>query len=77
MNKSFYLFCSILILAACVVSSCGKKKETAKPQVKFETKVLQPEHRIYNMSFPATLSGTSEVFRSTVYVVAISTMFDC
>lgn len=61
MNKSFYLFCSILILAACVVSSCGKKKETAKPQVKFETKVLQLEHRTYNMSFPATLSGTSEV----------------
>ena len=49
------------MMAVCVFSSCGKKKETEKPQVKFETKVLKLENRVYNMSFPATLSGTSEV----------------
>ena len=30
------------------------------PQVKYETKVLQNESRIYNMTFPASLEGTNE-----------------
>jgi membrane fusion protein (multidrug efflux system) len=61
MKKSLSILCTMLLMAACVISSCGKKKTPEKPQVKFETKVLQPESRIYNMTFPATLSGTSEV----------------
>ena len=31
------------------------------PQVKYESKVLQPESRVYNMSFPATTCGTTEI----------------
>ena len=29
--------------------------------VKYETKVLQPETKVYNMTYPATTSGTSEI----------------
>ncbi len=41
--------------------SCGKGKNAETPQTKFETKVLKLESRTYNMTFPATLEGTSEV----------------
>ena len=41
--------------------SCGKGKNAETPQAKFETKVLKLESRTYNMTFPATLEGTSEV----------------
>jgi membrane fusion protein (multidrug efflux system) len=58
MNKS-NLF-AVLLLAMCVILSCGKKKNTEMPQVKYETKVLQPESRTYNMMFPASLEGTNE-----------------
>ena len=61
-NRFIILGCLVTtMLAGCLVVSCGKKKNTEKPQVKYETKVLQPETRVYNMSFPATLEGTSEV----------------
>ena len=61
-NRFIILGCLVTtMLAGCLIVSCGKKKNTEKPQVKYETKVLQPETRVYNMSFPATLEGTSEV----------------
>ena len=50
-----------MVMAGGLIVSCGKKKNTEMPQVKYETKVLQPEARVYNMTFPATLEGTSEV----------------
>lgn len=59
MNKSNLLF-AVLLLAMCMILSCGKKKNTEMPQVKYETKVLQPESRTYNMTFPASLEGTNE-----------------
>ena len=61
MIKRYFLICSALLLACCILTSCGKKKQTQTPQVKYETKVLQPESRVYNMSFPATTSGTTEI----------------
>lgn len=62
MNKRYFLICSVLLMACCILVSCkGKKKQGEAPQVKYETKVLQPESRVYNMSFPATTSGTSEI----------------
>lgn len=61
MKKHYFLICSALLLACCILTSCGKKKQPEAPQVKYETKVLQPESRIYNMSFPATTSGTTEI----------------
>jgi len=63
MSKRYYLLCAVLLLACCTMSSCkgSKDKNAAAPQVKYETKVLQPESRVYNMSFPATTSGTTEI----------------
>lgn len=61
MKKHYFLICSALLLACCILTSCGKKKQTQAPQVKYETKVLQPESKVYNMSFPATTSGTTEI----------------
>lgn len=59
MNKFKLLLCTVLLFATCVMVSCGKKQATM-PQTKYETKVLQPENRIYNMTFPASLEGTNE-----------------
>lgn len=62
MKKHYFLICSVLLIACCVLVSCkGKKQPTQAPQVKYETKVLKPESKIYNMSFPATTSGTTEI----------------
>jgi membrane fusion protein (multidrug efflux system) len=47
-------------MAAGLFFSCGKKKTAEMPQVKYETKVLKPESRTYNMTFPASLEGTNE-----------------
>ena len=60
MNKRLFVICSVLALACCILTSCKEKKAPA-PQVKWETKVLQPEARVYNMSYPATTSGTTEI----------------
>lgn len=63
MNKRYFLLCSVLLLAYCTMSSCNgsKNKQATAPQVNYETKVLQPESRVYNMSFPATTCGTTEI----------------
>lgn len=60
MNKSHFIICLATILAAGLFVSCGKKKTPEMPQVKYETKVLQPESRTYNMTFPASLEGVNE-----------------
>ena len=60
MNKSKLFLVAALVMAVCVFSSCGKKKTPEMPQVKYETKVLKPESRTYNMTFPASLEGTNE-----------------
>lgn len=60
MNKSKLFLFAVLLLATCMILSCGKKKNNEMPQVKYETKVLQHESRIYNMTFPASLEGTNE-----------------
>ena len=39
MKKSLSILCTMLLVAACVISSCGKKKNAEMPQVKYETKV--------------------------------------
>lgn len=62
MNKRNLFICVMAILAVGLFASCGKRNKDAEmPQVKFETKVLKPESRTYNMGFPAMLEGTSEV----------------
>lgn len=61
MKKSHLLICFAIMIIAGFCMSCGKGKNDAMPQAKFETKVLKLESRTYNMTFPATLEGTSEV----------------
>ena len=62
--KKLYLLslCSALLLACGIMVSCGgsqTQQETLK--VNYETKVLQPETKVYNMSFPATTCGITEI----------------
>lgn len=61
MKKSHLLICFAIMVIAGFCMSCGKGKNAEMPQAKFETKVLKLESRTYNMTFPATLEGTSEV----------------
>lgn len=62
MKKHYFLICSALLMACCILVSCtGKQQSEQAPQVKYETKVLQPKTIVYNMSFPATTSGTTEI----------------
>jgi len=62
MNKPYLFLCSALLLACGVLVSCsGTQTQQEAPKVKYETKVLQPETKVYNMSFPATTCGVSEV----------------
>lgn len=63
MNKQYLLLCSALLLACGIMVSCNgnKNQQGEAPKVNYETKVLQPETRVYNMSFPATTCGTTEI----------------
>ncbi len=62
MNKPLLLLCSALLLACGVLVSCsGNATQGEAPQVKYETKVLQPEPKTYNMTFPATTCGITEI----------------
>ena len=62
MNKPYLFLCSALLLACGVLVSCsGNQQQGEAPKVNYETKVLQPETKVYNMSFPATTCGVSEV----------------
>lgn len=64
MKRFFSLMCAALAVAGCMLSSCkGGNKDNNAPElrVKYETKVLQPESRVYQLTFPATLSGDTEI----------------
>lgn len=60
MNCSRFL--TLLSIAGVLfTTSCGKEENQKAPTVKFETKVLHPEDRTYDITLPATLSGQHEV----------------
>ena len=62
MNKPYLLLCSALLLACSMMVSCGgSQTQFEMPTAKFETKVLQPESKTYNMTFPATTCGINEI----------------
>ncbi len=62
MNKPNLLLCSVLLLACGIMVSCdGSQTQFEMPMAKYETKVLQPETKIYNSSFPATTCGITEI----------------
>ena len=52
----FFFTSSILLLTAC---GGGKKKDGT--QVKYETQIMKPETRVYNLYIPAALHGITEV----------------
>lgn len=55
--------CNYFVLVACValLAACGEKEKPAEAQVKYETKVLKAEDRVYSYEFPATLEGDKEI----------------
>ncbi len=62
MNKPYLLLCTALLIGCGLMVSCGgSQTQTEMPMVKYETKVLQPETEVYNMTFPATTVGTTEI----------------
>lgn len=62
MNKPCLLLCSALLLACGIMVSCsGNRTPMELPMTKYETKVLQPEPKTYNMLFPATTCGITEI----------------
>ena len=53
---------NFFVSVCCVLlSSCGGSKKDEKAQVKYETQVMKPESRVYNLYIPATLHGITEV----------------
>ena len=62
MNKPYLFLCSALLLACGIMVSCNESQtQQEAPKVNYETKVLQPETKTYNTSFPATTCGITEI----------------
>ena len=62
MNKQYLLLCSALLLGCGIMVSCsGNQAQFEMPMTKYETKVLQPEPKTYNMTFPASTCGITEI----------------
>ena len=62
MNKPYLFLCSALLLACGIMVSCNESQtQQEAPKVNYETKVLQPETKVYNMTFPATTCGINEI----------------
>ena len=62
MKKRYFLMCSALLAVSSIMVSCGGSMyQEEVPMVKYETKVLQPETIVYNMSYPATTCGITEI----------------
>ena len=51
----------MLIVCGMMVSCGGSQTQFEMPTAKYETKVLQPENKVYNMTFPATTCGINEI----------------
>ena len=51
----------ILLLAGVLTACGGRSRKNEKAQVKYETQVMRPESRVYNLFIPASLHGVSEV----------------
>ena len=53
----------VLMAVVCTMTlaSCGGSKKNDKAQVKYETQVVKPESRVYNLYIPASLHGITEV----------------
>lgn len=63
MNKmKRYVPLLAILLCAVALTSCGDRSpKNENAQVKYETQVMKPESRVYNIYIPAALHGVSEV----------------
>ena len=52
---------AMMFLAGVLASCGGNSGKDEKTQVKYETQVMKPESRVYNLYIPASLHGLSEV----------------
>ena len=51
----------IVVMWGMVMAACGGSKKNEQAQVKYETQVMKPESRVYNLYIPASLHGMTEV----------------
>ena len=51
----------VLMTACCMLAACGGGKKKDGTQVKYETQIMKPETRVYNLYIPAALHGITEV----------------
>ena len=49
------------LVGVIMLVACGNSKKDGKIQVKYETQVMEPESRVYNLYIPASLHGINEV----------------
>lgn len=56
-----YFKCGVMAFVAIMIASCGGNNSTDEAKVKFETKVLKAENRVYSYEFPGLLSGDKEI----------------
>lgn len=56
-----YIRLAVLCMAVALVACGGNSRKDRGVQVKYETQVMKPESRVYNLYIPASLHGVSEV----------------
>ena len=61
MRQGNSLCMMVLMMACCMLAACGGGKKKDGTQVKYETQIMKPETRVYNLYIPAALHGITEV----------------
>ena len=56
-----YIRLAVLCLAIALSACGGSSRKDKRVLVKYETQVMKPESRVYNLYIPASLHGVSEV----------------
>ena len=51
----------VAIVCFMTIEACSSSKKDGQAQVKYETQVMKPESRVYNLYIPASLHGMNEV----------------
>lgn len=62
MTERKYITVTVLLTLCCLLTACkGGKNKGDGEQVKYETQIMKPETRVYNLYIPASLHGITEV----------------
>lgn len=62
MAERKYITMTVLLTLCCLLTACkGGKDKGDGEQVKYETQIMKPETRVYNLYIPASLHGITEV----------------